>query len=85
MTLAEIVERIDKGGYARLTKVHSDLQLNDPTLIDCLIIYPDMENGLSLADFSLDKKKEIKAYKGMYTIGIKLPLKNNESSVSSTH
>jgi McrBC 5-methylcytosine restriction system component. len=71
-------------GYARLTKVHSDLQLNDPTLIDCLIIYPDINNGMSLKDFSIDEKIEIKAYKGVYTIGIKLPLKNNENSVSST-
>src|SRR5690606_11619310 len=72
-------------GYARLTKVHSDLQLDDPTIIDCLIIYPDINHGLTLEDFSFDKKIEVKAYKGVYTIGIKLPLKNNESSVSSTH
>jgi len=58
--------------------------LTDPTLIDCLIIYPDINNGLSLEDFSLDLKSEIKAYKGVYTIGIKLPMKINESSVASS-
>ena len=63
-------------GYARLSKVRKKLKIEDDSTIDCLIIYPDMENGI--CDFSLDNikqsKKEIKAYYKVYKLGVKLPL-----------
>lgn len=33
-------------GYARLNKVRNQLNVTDNKNIDCLIIYPDMENSL---------------------------------------
>ncbi len=62
-------------GYARLNKVREKLQVTDDRNIDCLIIYPDMENGLD--DLSLENiSKEmtlIKAYHKVYKLGVKLP------------
>ena len=64
-------------GYARLNKVREKLNRDkeDDRNIDCLIIYPDMENGLD--DLSLDnikdKMTEIKAYHKVYKLGVKLP------------
>ncbi|MCD0475253.1 McrC family protein [Flavobacterium sp. EDS] len=62
-------------GYARLKKVRNQLNVADDKYIDCLIIYPDMENGIE--DLSLqtikDKSREIKAYYKVYKLGVKLP------------
>lgn len=64
-------------GYARLNKVRNQLNITDDKNIDCLIIYPDMENGIE--DLSLEniiKKEnriEIKAYYRVYKLGVKLP------------
>lgn len=66
-------------GYARLNKVRNKLKIEDDKTIDCLIIYPDMENGI--VDFSLDNiqqsKQEIKAYYKIFKLGISLPLINS--------
>lgn len=62
-------------GYARLNKVREKLKVTDDTNIDCLIIYPDMENGetdLFLENIKL-KKQQIKSYHKVYKIGVKLP------------
>lgn len=62
-------------GYARLNKVREKLKVIDDTNVDCLIIYPDMENGeidLSLENIN-HKKQEIKAYHKVYKLGVKLP------------
>lgn len=62
-------------GYARLNKVRQKLKITDDTNIDCVIIYPDMENGET--DLTLEninhKKREIKAYHKVYKLGVKLP------------
>ena len=62
-------------GYARLKKVRNQLNVDDDKNIDCLIIYPDMENGIE--DLSLqtikDKSREIKTYYKVYKLGVKLP------------
>lgn len=62
-------------GYARLKKVREQLKVTDDKNIDCLIIYPDMENGIE--DFSIENidrdKQEIKAYYKVYKLGVKLP------------
>ena len=62
-------------GYARLKKVFDILDIKEDKLIDCLIIYPDVESGLDLESFDLDKKQEIGGYRNVYKIGIKLPRK----------
>lgn len=63
-------------GYARLNKVRKELNVTDDRNIDCLIIYPDMENGLD--DLSLENiSKEmtlIKAYHKVYKLGVTLPI-----------
>lgn len=65
-------------GYARLKKVRNQLNVTDDKNIDCLIIYPDMENGIE--DLSLENiikeenRKEIKAYYKVFKLGVKLPL-----------
>lgn len=63
-------------GYARLNMVRDKLGVTDDSNIDCLIIYPDMENGIE--DFTLDsimsRRKSIKVYHKVYKIGVKLPL-----------
>lgn len=65
-------------GYARLKKVRKELGIDDDRNIDCLIIYPDMENGiekLSLENIK-GKLKEIPAYYKVYKLGVKLPVIN---------
>ncbi len=66
-------------GYARLKKVRDKLRVYDDRNIGCLIIYPDIENGID--DFSIDSiknqlkfdKNKIKAYYKVYKLGVKLP------------
>ena len=65
-------------GYARLNKVREKLKANENKNIDCLIIYPNMENGIT--ELTLENiiqfRKEIKAYYKVFKLGIKLPLIN---------
>lgn len=62
-------------GYARLKKVREKLKVTGDTNISCLIIYPDMENGIE--DFSLENIRDIfkviPAYYKVYKLGVKLP------------
>jgi 5-methylcytosine-specific restriction enzyme subunit McrC len=65
-------------GYARLKKVHNFFGLTEGKLLDCLIIYPDLENGEDEMPLNLKCKKfEISDYFGSYKIGLKIPLKQN--------
>jgi len=63
-------------GYARLNKVRDKLNINEDRNIDCLIIYPDLKNGID--NFSLDSiiqnREPILAYHKVYKLGVKLPL-----------
>jgi 5-methylcytosine-specific restriction enzyme subunit McrC len=63
-------------GYARLEKVYDKLGLDENKTVDCLIIYPDIENGKNLKNFIpavFQKMTEISGYKKFYKIGIQLP------------
>ena len=64
--------------YARLRKVYEKLDVTQNQVIDCLIIYPNQENGyLSFENVPLlDENQRIKKYIQFYKIGIKLPLLN---------
>ena len=65
-------------GYARLEKVYKRLGLEDSNeLIDCLIIYPSLEENRV---FNLENKSEIPEYRNIYKLSISVPLIN----VSST-
>ena len=63
-------------GYARLKKVYTTLGIEYPTEIKCLIIYPDIEDGVSSfenVDFTA-KENELTAYHGVYKLGVKIPV-----------
>ncbi|WP_404981941.1 5-methylcytosine restriction system specificity protein McrC [Capnocytophaga granulosa] len=64
-------------GYARLEKVYKRLGLEDSKeLIDCLIIYPSLEENRV---FNLENKSEIPEYRNIYKLGISIPLINVSS------
>ncbi len=63
-------------GYARLKAVYNKLKIEEDRLIDCLIIYPTLEQN---ADFNITDKKEIPEYKGIYKLSISVPLVNSSS------
>ncbi|BDD13118.1 hypothetical protein FUAX_55500 (plasmid) [Fulvitalea axinellae] len=61
-------------GYARLREVHKDLNIPRGEVIDCLIIYPDQENGVAdLFDVNL-KATEIDGYYNIFKVGVRLPM-----------
>jgi 5-methylcytosine-specific restriction endonuclease McrBC regulatory subunit McrC len=63
-------------GYARLDSVYDQLSVDKDKVIDCLIIYPDMENGKT-SFVGVDLKipeSEIKGWNRFYKVGVKLPL-----------
>ena len=64
-------------GYARLDKVYTNLKIEGNDLIDCLIIYPDIENGYNEIEFNTINMKlqPIKGYRNIFKVGIKLPVK----------
>ena len=74
-------------GYARLNKVRRCLGLqSSDEVIDCLIIYPKIGNGIREETYKLPKLKEalveknqIKMYHKVYKLGIDLPLIENPS------
>ncbi|MFC2102319.1 hypothetical protein ACFLS7_04925 [Bacteroidota bacterium] len=64
-------------GYARMKSVYRKLQKAQNEIIDCLIIYPDQENGIEhLRDINL-KGTAIDQFVNFYKIAIRLPLVNN--------
>ena len=64
-------------GYARLEKVYKRLGLEDSKeLIDCLIIYPSLEENRV---FNLENKSKISEYRNIYKLGISIPLINMSS------
>lgn len=64
-------------GYSRLEVVYNKLMVEDNSLIDCLIIYPDTISGCDEKQFLTQSlfADPIKGYRNIYKIGIKLPLK----------
>lgn len=60
-------------GYARLKTVYTDLAKPENEIIDCLIIYPDQENGLDNFNEVDFKKDSIKEFMKVYKVGVKLP------------
>ena len=63
-------------GYARLADVYEKLGLKDSNeLIDCLIIYPSLEQN---TDLNIEDKKEIAEYRNIYKLSISIPLIINQ-------
>ena len=59
-------------GYARLEKVYKRLGLEGSNeLIDCLIIYPSLEENRV---FNLENKSKITEYRNIYKLGVSIPL-----------
>ena len=64
-------------GYARLTEVYKKLGLeNSNELIDCLIIYPSLDED---TNFNL-KDKKIDGYKNIYKLSVSIPLINKKTT-----
>ncbi len=60
-------------GYARLKKVYKELNKTKGQIIDCLIIYPDQDNGVvDLRQVNL-KRTNIEGYHDVYKLGVQLP------------
>lgn len=65
-------------GYARLTDVYEKLGLKESNeLIDCLIIYPSLEEN---KDLNIQNKKEISEYKNIYKLSVSIPLINKKTT-----
>lgn len=65
-------------GYARLEKVYKRLGLEGSNeLIDCLIIYPSLEENRV---FNLENKSKIPEYRNIYKLSISIPLINESST-----
>ena len=65
-------------GYARLEKVYQKLGLDGSNeLIDCLIIYPSLEENKGL---NIENKKEISEYKNIYKLSVSIPLINKKTT-----
>ena len=64
-------------GYARLTEVYKKLGLeNSNELIDCLIIYPSLDED---TNFNL-KDKKIDGYKNIYKLSVSIPFINKKTT-----
>lgn len=67
-------------GYARLEKTYDELDVEKNELIDCLIVYPDVEKGSCIEEFKaktlMSEDSKIKGYRNIYKVGIKLPVNN---------
>ena len=76
---SRVIEDIRQvSGYARLTKVYEKLGLKDSNeLIDCLIIYPSLEENKGL---NIENKKEISEYKNIYKLSVSIPLINKKTT-----
>ena len=61
-------------GYARLEAVYNEFKIEENKLIDCLIIYPSLEENKELNFKKLDT---IKNYAKIYKQGISIPLITN--------
>ena len=75
---SRVIEDIRQvSGYARLEKVYKRLGLEDSNeLIDCLIIYPSLEENRA---FNLENKSKISEYRNIYKLGVSIPLINVSS------
>lgn len=61
-------------GYARLNSVYDKLNKNYCELIDCLIIYPDQQDGVETLDSIKLRDFPIDGYVSIYQLGVKLPI-----------
>jgi 5-methylcytosine-specific restriction enzyme subunit McrC len=58
-------------GYSRLLRIREKAKVSPEKMLDCVIIYPDLENG---SDSIIELKKDpIKEYEKVWKVGLKLP------------
>jgi len=60
-------------GYARLKVIHKFFGLTEGALIDCLIIYPDLENGLEMIPDNLSEY-QVKDYFRIFKLELSMPI-----------
>ena len=58
-------------GYARLEAVYNEFKIEENKLIDCLIIYPSLEEN---KDLNFNKLETIKGYAKIYKQSLSIPL-----------
>lgn len=74
-------------GYARLKKVRQKLGLPDEAeeAVDCLIIYPDVDNGIE--DFTIETmwraKRSVVPYHKVWKLGVKVPVRTSAAEPST--
>lgn len=61
-------------GYSRLNRVYDRLKVADHRLLDCLIVYPQLDGVSDFKDFS-SNMSEIIEYRGIYKLGIETPFR----------
>jgi 5-methylcytosine-specific restriction enzyme subunit McrC len=71
----EIEDIRQLAGYARDLGVLGKLKINDEdTVVDCIIIYPNVDSKKSFENRQL-KETKIEQFTKFYTCGIRLPIK----------
>ena len=60
-------------GYARLEAVYNEFKIEENKLIDCLIIYPSLDEDTNF----LLKDKKIAGYRNIYKLSVSIPLITN--------
>lgn len=64
-------------GYARLRTIRERAKVTSGKMLDCVIIYPELETGVdSITDLRI---VPIKEYEKVWKVGVRLPLKSNST------
>ena len=62
-------------GYSRLLRIREKAKVSPEKMLDCVIIYPDLENGSdSIVELKIDPIKE---YEKVWKVGIAVPQQSN--------
>ncbi|TRO66955.1 5-methylcytosine restriction system specificity protein McrC [Christiangramia sabulilitoris] len=67
-------------GYARLKEVRNKFKINDDVVPNCLIIYPDLDDGHKNFKAEYLSKKRFDHYKNIYKVGITIPLQERNNN-----
>lgn len=68
-------------GYARLKAIYKKLGKNENEIIDCLIIYPDQQNGKDNFNNANLKEKEIEEFMKVYKLPVALPTTSKNGAI----
>ena len=66
-------------GYARLREVREKFEISEDVVPNCLIIYPNIENGKKTINTKDLTKTSFENYKNIFKIGITIPLQKDKN------